>query len=73
MATIDGTLHQAVLKRACGVCEACLCADATEILALAPELGPYPSAWLFRGVCTPCRVRFEAEHDDWYSPERARH
>ena len=57
-----------VLKRANGLCEACLKNRAISVHHDGYEFGRLPPAWKLRAVCSDCHQRFHVKtilRDDW--------
>lgn len=58
-------LRALVLRRAGGLCEACLTARAGHVHHLTYALGRLPPAWELRAVCAPCHGRLHSSADEW--------
>jgi 5-methylcytosine-specific restriction endonuclease McrA len=61
-------LKALVLKRAGGLCEACLSKPAVSVHHVDYSAGRLPPAWMLRAVCPACHQRFHVKTivpDDW--------
>lgn len=58
-------IRKLVLKRAQGVCEACLTAPAAHVHHRTYDYGILPPAWHLKAICRDCHDRIHDRNDEW--------
>jgi len=61
-------MRKLVMKRANGLCEACLERSATEVHHTTYALGKLPPAYLLAALCETCHDRMHTPGDEWGPP-----